>query len=287
MANLGPKFSASIWKICVMDNLFISLQYPLSSQSSSDWYIPTTRLTSLTISGRAFDPAFTTLPLPQLQVLCLHKFQFNAEDAITFPPFPKLHTLQLSRTNGWKAYHKVFNSIAKLPSLTCLELYENDYQSSLAANEYSLPDIPHLQRLRAFGTYEYILFSTRWIESPTLARLCDLGVGVADNGYDSLDEWEIPPTMERFMVAMRLDLPDTSKPQPKPLRYLHWFLQRNSDHIARGVLREVVVLGLTWHPENPWSKEEVQEIVDLLLHLLPHLLADLAHGFRRDFEILK
>ncbi|KAJ3488903.1 hypothetical protein NLI96_g2529 [Meripilus lineatus] len=211
--------------------------------------------------GKCSRQRFPNYLYPLLEVLCLNGFNFGLHHSTVFPPFPRLHTLQLTRTTGWQAYHRLYGSIVALPALDSLELYENDYQSSLAANEYTLPHFPHLRRLYAFGTYEYILFSTLWVTSPTLKQVRELGVGVADNGYDSLDEWEIPPTLELLTVAMRLDLPDKSNPQERPLQYLLAFLQRNSGPIARGVLKKVVILGLTWHVDDPWRKEPIQTIL--------------------------
>ena len=262
--RIQPHLS-SIFQYCTyLDKLFLSLQHPLSDRVASEWLQRppiTSRLRYLTLSGRTLMSTFSHLSLPLLEILCLRAFTFQHEDTVVFPQFPKLHTLQLARTTDWKSYHRIFASITALPSLTCLELYENDYQSSLAANEYTLPDFPHLQTLKAFGTYEYILFSTRWVESPTLGRIRHLGVGVADNGYDSLDEWEIPPTLESLSVAMRLDLPNTSHPQEKPLRYLLGFLRRNSAAIALGVFKEVVILGLTWHSNDPWSQQPIRAVI--------------------------
>lgn len=247
-----------------LGRLFIQLHHPLSEIMASHWLGQpsiTFQLRYLTLSGKMFTSTFSQLSLPLLEVLCLNGFNFGLHHSTVFPPFPRLHTLQLTRTTGWQAYHRLYGSIVALPALDSLELYENDYQSSLAANEYTLPHFPHLRRLYAFGTYEYILFSTLWVTSPTLKQVRELGVGVADNGYDSLDEWEIPPTLELLTVAMRLDLPDKSNPQERPLQYLLAFLQRNSGPIARGVLKKVVILGLTWHVDDPWRKEPIQTIL--------------------------
>lgn len=197
----------------------------------------TTDLRKLTVHQCTFHSMTALFAFPFLEVLCLHRLSLTLNGHLDFPPFYRLHTVQLVRPEGWFSHPYDIGALQRaFPVLRTVEVFGN-YQA--IADAKVLACLPFVQQICCVGIFSVQELASL-IDCPALSKIRHLTIGVVGPSSRYLASWRIPPALETLTLFVNLS-PSPDGALDGALHLIRRCLNNNKDRIDAGTLRRLVI----------------------------------------------